>query len=289
MVTRRQLLEAGIAGGVIDRRLAQGRLKPLFRGVYLVGPLLLPIAREMAACLACGPSAVVSHRTAATLWGMVERRSSREIHVSVRKGHPRRPDIVIHRSKSLRSDETTVHDHVPITTPARTIYDLARNEHSRVLERAVSEAVAAGLMTSREISGLLRRYAGRPGGLPLREILGSRGPRFTRSEAEMRFLGLLERARLPVPLVNARVAGYEVDFHWPADRLVAEVDGFAYHSSRPAFERDRIRDGDLSAAGLRVVRITWRQLVDEPLAVAARLGACLSPVAIGRVRQRGPR
>ena len=277
VVTRRQLLEAGVAGGVIDRRLAAGRLKPLFRGVYLVGPVLPPIAREMAACLACGPSAVVSHRTAAALWGMVDGPRIREFHVSVRKGHPRRPGIIPHRSAALQSDETTVHERVPITTPARTVYDLVGREPARVLERAVSEAVASGLMTTGEVSGLVRRYAARPGGHLLREILGEQGPRFTRSAAEVRFLGLIERSRLPVPMVNAPVAGYEVDFYWPTDRLVVEVDGFAYHSSRQAFERDRIRDGDLSGAGLRVIRVTWRQLVDEPLAVAARLGACLTP------------
>jgi very-short-patch-repair endonuclease len=279
VVTRRQLLEAGVAAGVIDRRLAAGRMRPLFRGVYLVGPLLPRRAREMAACLACGPGAVVSHGTAATLWGMVGGPRSRDIHVSVRERCPRRAGIITHRFATLQSDEMTIHDRVPITTPARTVYDLAGNEPARVLERAVSEAVASGLMTTDDVSGLVRRYVDRRGGHLLQEILGEDGPRFTRSEAEVHFLGLLERARLPGPMVNASVAGYEVDFYWPADRLVVEVDGFAYHASRQAFERDRSRDGDLSGAGLRVIRVTWRQLVDEPLAVVARLGACLTPAA----------
>lgn len=220
---------------------------------------------------------------------MVSGPRSRDIHVSVRERHPRRPGIITHRLATLQSDETTIHERVPITTPARTIYDLSGHESARLLERAVSEAVASGLMTTEDVSGLVRRYAGRPGGHLLREVLGEHGPRFTRSAAEARFLGLLERARLPRPMVNTIVAGYEVDFYWPDDRLVVEVDGFAYHASRQAFERDRLRDGDLSGAGHRVIRVTWRQLVGEPLAVAARLGACLTPAAPARrPRQRRP-
>lgn len=287
VVTRRQLLEAGIAGGVIDRRLTSGRLKPLFRGVYLVGPLTPPIAREMAACLACGPTAVASHDTAAALWGMIEGSPTREVHVSVQKGNPRRRGIVTHRPKTLRSDETTTRKHVPITTPARTILDLARSAHSRVVRRAISNAVTSRLMTPAAASGLASLIAGRPGGPLLREVLGEHGPLFTRSEAEVRFLDLIEQAGLPVPQVNSRVAGYEVDFHWPEAGLVVEVDGFAYHSSPRDFEQDRIRDGDLTGAGLRVIRVTWRQLTTAPLAVAARLGACLAP-SLGRVR-RGDR
>lgn len=287
VVTRRQLREAGITGGVIDRRLAAGRLKPLFQGVYLVGPLMPPGAREMAACLACGPTAVASHGTAAALWGMIERSPTQEIHVSVRKGNPRRPGIVTHRSTTLQSNETTTRKRVPITTPARTVLDLARSAHSRVLRHAISHAVASRLVTPEMVSELASHVAGRPGGPLLREVLGEHGPLFTRSEAEVRFLDLIEQAGLPVPLVNHRVAGYEVDFHWPAAGLVVEVDGFAYHSSRRAFEQDRIRDGDLTGAGLRVIRVTWRQLADEPLAVAARLGACLIP-SFGRLRAITP-
>jgi hypothetical protein len=141
-------------------------------------------------------------------------------------------------------------------------------------------------MTPAAASGLASLIAGRPGGPLLREVLGEHGPLFTRSEAEVRFLGLIERAGLPVPQVNSRVAGYEVDFHWPEAGLVVEVDGFAYHSSARVFEQDRIRDGDLTGAGLRVIRVTWRQLTTEPLAVAARLGACLAP-SLGRVRRGG--
>ncbi|MEX2470927.1 MAG: type IV toxin-antitoxin system AbiEi family antitoxin domain-containing protein, partial [Gemmatimonadota bacterium] len=279
VVTRRQLMDAGIAPGVIDRRVKSGRLKRLHRGVYLVGPLLPALGREMAACLACGPSAVLSHRSAAVVWGLLASGRQRAVDISVRRGSPRRPGIVTHRPTRLAPDETTVLEEIPITTPGRTIYDLARTVRGRAFERAVSQVLASGRMTPEALTALAPRYAGRPGGRRFLEALGEDGPRFTRSEAEARFLRLLDRARIPPPLINRVIAGYEVDFHWPAHRLVVEIDGFAYHASRRSFERDRVRDADLSGAGHRVVRITWRQLSREPLVVAARLGALLGASA----------
>lgn len=276
VVTRRQLLDAGLSKGMIDRRLGSGRLKRLHRGVYLVGPVLPPLALEMAACLACGPAAVLSHRSAAGVWGFVKAGRRRTMDVSIRPGGgTRRPGIVTHRPEGMEPDETTVLDGVPITTPARTLYDLARMLRPRALERAVSQALASGRITPDELMVVGRRYRGRPGGRRLVEALGEDGPHLTRSEAEARFLRLVRRARLPPPLVNQVVTGYEVDFHWPKEGLVVEVDGFAYHGSRRSFEGDRARDADLSRSGLRVVRVTWKQLVNEPFVLAARLGALL--------------
>lgn len=276
VVTRRQLLGAGVSRGVIDRRLRSERLRPLHRGVYLVGPILPPLAREMAACLACGPTAVLSHRSAAAVWGFVRPGRRRAFDVSIRPGGgTRRPGIAIHRPEGVEADERTVFEGVPITTPARTLYDVARMLRPKALERAISEALACGRITPEELVAVGRRYAGRPGGRRLVEALGEDGPRLTRSEAEARFLRLLRRAGLPLPLVNRVVAGYEVDFHWPKKGLVVEVDGFAYHGSRRSFEGDRARDADLSRSGLRVVRVTWKQLVNEPFVLAAHLGALL--------------
>lgn len=276
VVTRQQLLGAGVSKGTIDRRLATGRLKRLHRGVYLVGPVVPPLAFELAACLACGPGAVVSHRSAAALWGFLRARRGRTVDVSVRPGGgTRRPGIAGHRPHGVEPDETTVLEGVPITTPCRTLYDLARVLRPKLLERAVSEALACGRVTSVDMEVTARRYARRPGGRRLAAALGEDGPSLTRSEAEARFLRLARRAGLPSPRVNRVLAGYEVDFHWPDERLVVEIDGFAYHGSRRAFERDRARDADLSRAGFRVVRVTWNQLLNEPLVLAARLGALL--------------
>lgn len=277
VVTRRQLLEAGLEPGTVDRRFGAGRLRSLHRGVYLVGPVAGAHAPEMAACLACGPGAVVSHRSAAALWRMMVRpRDVRSIHVSVRGRGPRRPGVTVHRPVHLHSDEVTTCDGIPVTTPARTLYDLAGTVSPRRLERALAEALALRRATAEEIAGIAERHAGRPGSRRLARALGHSGPRLTRSEAEARFLDLVRQARLPRPKINAVVCGYEVDFHWASEGLVVEIDGFAFHSSRRAFERDRVRDGELIAAGRRVVRITWRQLVSEPLAVVARVSRALA-------------
>jgi very-short-patch-repair endonuclease len=211
------------------------------------------------------------------MWGFVRGGRSRTVDVIIRPGGgTRRPGIATHRPDGLEPDETTVFDGVPITTSGRTLYDVALITRPKALERAVSEALACGRITPEDLAAVGQRYAGRPGGRRLVEALGEDGPRFTRSEAEARFLRLLRRSGLPPPLVNEVVLGYEVDFHWPTERLVVEVDGFAYHGSRRSFEGDRARDADLSRSGLRVVRVTWRQLVREPLLLAARMGALLS-------------
>lgn len=162
--------------------------------MYLVGPLTGPLTYEMSAVLACGPGAVLSHRSAAALW-RISPAWRGPIDVTVAGSHPRsRRGVRVHRSRSL---EATRRERVPLTAPART-------------------------------------------------------------------LELVRTAGLPAPETNAHLLGYEVDFLWRAAKLVVEVDGFAYHSTREAFERDRRRDARLQAAGFRVVRFTYRQIVAEP-------------------------
>ena len=276
VVTRRQLLDAGVPPGVIERRVRGGGLTAIHRGVYRMGPVASPLAHMMAASLACGSGAVVSHRSAAELWRMLRRRPSRgTVHVTVRSGHPRRPGIIVHRREGLPLEETTDHDGIPVTAPARTLLDLGLTVRLRTFEQALAEALALRHTTESEIAAMVKRYEGRPGTRRLARALGGGGPRLTRSEAEERFFELVRKARLPWPAVNSVVVGYEVDFHWPSHELAVEIDGFAFHSSRRAFERDRVRDAELAAAGLRVVRFTWRQLMNEPLAVVARLSGAL--------------
>ncbi|HZA90581.1 MAG TPA: DUF559 domain-containing protein [Solirubrobacterales bacterium] len=279
VVTRSQLLEAGLRSGAIDWRMQAGRLRPLHRGVYLVGPVAPPLAREMAAVLAAGPRAVVSHRTAASLWQLVPSLpDGRVVDVIVvgRNPSPRR-GVRVHRVRSMGRDEVRTFKHVPITTPARTILDLAAEIPPRELEQAVAEAERRKLAEARHLLALVARYPRRHGTRALNRMLKGGGePALTRSEAEERFLALVRRAELPEPEANARLAGYEVDFLWRAARLVVEVDGFAYHSDRAAFERDRRRDAELAAGGHRVIRVTWRQIVDEPIAVAARIAQALA-------------
>jgi very-short-patch-repair endonuclease len=205
----------------------------------------------MAAALAIGEGAALSHQSAAAIWGFGRR--DREVHVTVaRRGRRSRGGIRVHQTLSL---DAAVHNGLPLTTPARTLTDLGRLLTSDELDRATEQAHILGLV------------------IPDCE---DRFPEFTRSEAERRLKALCRAANLPMPRTNARVAGYEVDAFWPAQRLVVEVDGWRYHSTRQAFERDRRKDAALQVAGYRVLRITWRRLRYEPIALSAQLGALLS-------------
>jgi very-short-patch-repair endonuclease len=262
MVTTRQLAAAGIGESAVAHRVANGRLTRIFRGVYRVGPVTAPYGLEMAAVLATGGA--LSHHSAAALWGFRQPHDG-DPHVTVAGDARSRPGLQIHRSRSL---DAAVHNGLPLTTPARTLHDLAPLLPQRELDRAVEETVIRGLARLEELTTrpALRRAT----------IVE---PQLTRSEAERRLQELIRAARLPRPQTNMKVAGWEVDALWPAHKLIVEVDGFAFHGTRAAFERDRRKDAALTAAGYRVVRITWRQIVDEPHAVVALLARLLPPWA----------
>ena len=276
VVSRAQLRAAGLGRGAIAHRLAQGRLHPVHRGVYLVGHAVAPpLASEMAALLVCGEGAVVSHVSAASMWSLPCPESG-VIDVTIARRNPgARPGLRIHVVARLVRRDVRLHDRVPVTSPARTLLDLAAVIPPRDLERAVEEARVRRLVRPRQLLDVLERSPGRRGAGALRGLLDGE-PALTRSEAEIRLLGLLRAARLAPTAVNARVGRYEVDFLWRAQRLVVEVDGYAYHGTRAAFERDRARDAELHAAGHRVIRVTWRQLVGEPEAVIARIAQALA-------------
>jgi predicted transcriptional regulator of viral defense system len=165
VVTRAQLIETGIAPDLVDRRLQAGQLRTLHRGVYFVGPLLAPRARVMAATLACGASAVVSHRSAAALWQLLpDANSTGPVEVIIpQKLRRHRPGIRIHRVGTLRSDDVTRHDEIRVTTPARTLFDLAAIAPQREVERALAEALALRLTDSRGIDALLTHHERHPG------------------------------------------------------------------------------------------------------------------------------
>lgn len=260
LVTRGQLMRMGVPPDVLDRRLKTGRLRRVHRGVFLVGPLRAPHTREMAAVLACGESAVVSHRSAATVWQLLARRAGTPpVEVNVVRGDPyRRPGVRVHRIRTL------------------TIFDLASVAGLHDVERALAQAVRRDLTSRDEIVSLLAHHVRHRGTRRLRALLAQQPEAaLTRSDAESRFLALVRRAGLPIPATNVPVGGYEVDFFWREERFVVEIDGFAYHSSVAMFDSDRRRDAALAAAGVRVTRITWRQLVSEPEAVLVRLTRAL--------------
>jgi very-short-patch-repair endonuclease len=271
VVSRAQLLILGLSEGAIDHRVTVGRLHCVHRGVYRVGheaPLLF--AREAAALLACGELAVLSHFAAGAIWVLAPA-DELAVDVTVVEGDRRpRPGIRLHRS-SLSWAEVTTCRGLPVTTPVRTLADLSRSTTTAVLERAVEDARRRRLVTRKS---LLAAAARAP---RLRALLDA-GPAFTRSQAEQRMVEVIRKAGLPAPDYNVRVAGYEVDVLWREDGLVVEIDGYAYHSGRAAFERDRARDAHLMTAGLRVLRITWRQLADEPERVVALVASGLRPL-----------
>jgi very-short-patch-repair endonuclease len=235
--------------------------------------------------LACGQGAIVSHRSAAALW-CLSGSDSGDVDITVCGRCCRsRPGIRIHRVLRLDArDVRTLHG-IPLTAPARTLIDYAESARGSQLENAVEDALRRRLVRRRELLDLLERYPGRPGAPALRSVLElDGGPALTRSEAEARLLSLVRAARLPIPEANVAVGRYEVDFLWRAERVIVEVDGYAFHSSRAAFERDRRRSADLQAAGFHVLRLTWRQIVEEREALVAQIAFALTASS---VRQGG--
>lgn len=275
VVARRQLLALGLSGDAIGRRLRGDRLHALHRGVYAVGHRALrPEASWMAAVLVA-EGAVLSHRSAAALWGIAGARETR-VDVTARQSLRPRPRLRFHRAQ-LPPDEVTTEDGIRVTTPARTLLDLAAILPPHQLARAATEAEIRRLGSATSLAELVARYPRRSGVPAIRALLarGEIGRDVTKRALELRFLAFLDAHRLPRPRVNAIVDGKEVDCLWPRRRLVAELDGFATHGTRDAFERDRDRDRALLIAGYPVIRITWRQLTEDAPALATQIRALL--------------
>jgi very-short-patch-repair endonuclease len=253
VVSLAQLTAAGLHRSAVVRRTRKGLLHRIHRGVYAVGHAgLSNEGRWMAAVLASGDGAVLSHRSAAALWTIAPLPSVIEVMVPGDAGRRPRNGIRIHRSLTLLPSQTTRRAGIPVTKPSRTLEDL---------KRALPSDQFAAVLRQAEF---LR--------LPIGEELE---PDHTRSELESRFLALCRRHRLPKPEVNVRVGPFLVDFLWRSRRLVVELDGFGTHGTRSAFEADRARDIRLKLMGHDVVRFTWRQIVDGASAVAATLRTLL--------------
>ena len=272
IVTRAQLLDAGVPRNVVEYRVARGWLVKVHRGVYRFGPVVTPESVIMAACLACGRSAAASHESAARLhriWSLSKRCATPE--VSVLDCARRRPGILIHRVRRLDPRAVTRVNGIPVTTVLRTLCDLAARLTQNDLERVVAEALALRLTSLEAVERAARSRRGRPGAGKLLEAVGGGGPDRLRSALETWFLDLVRAARLPKPEVNQRLLGFEVDFLWRDARVVVETDGFGPHRSRRAFDGDRDRDGELTAAGYRVSRVTWRGMTENPGKILQRL------------------
>jgi hypothetical protein len=281
VVATRQLEALGLGRSAVSGRAASGRLHRVHRGVYAVGyRRLTERGRSMAAVLACGPQAVLSHRDAAALLGLrTDHRAQIDV-TAPRTGARKRAGIDLHVSATLRPQDVTIHDGIPSTSVARTLLDLADVVDRRGVERAVEQAEVLGLFDLGGVRDMLDRAGPRRGVGVLRAVIGHwTGSSVTASELEERFLEICRKAALPQPAVNAWLTlpgeAIKADFLWRHERLVVETDGRAIHATRAAFERDRLRDQRLTLAGYTVVRFTWQQVTREPAAVANTVGALL--------------
>jgi very-short-patch-repair endonuclease len=250
IVTFAQLVDLGLHPRAISRRVAAGRLHPVYRGVYAVGHAALSSeGRWFAAVAACGDGAVLSHGSAAELWRMLPVTTG-PVHVTVpgSGGRARRAGLLIHRAPSLPPANTTRRNGIRVTKPARTLTDLRRTEPAALVRRARRQAAYLGL------------------------FLGSQGEVMRdRSELERRMLWVCRHHRLPLPEVNVPIGPLTVDFLWRKQLLVVETDGWEAHRGRQAFEDDRERDAYLRLQGSEVLRFSWRQVFDDPKSVVAVL------------------
>jgi very-short-patch-repair endonuclease/predicted transcriptional regulator of viral defense system len=274
VVATRQLAALGLSQRAVSHRAAAGRLHRVHRGVYAVGhPVLTVNGRRMAAVLAAGLGAALSHASAAALWEIRPTSATRiDVSVPSAAGRGERPGLRIHRAAQLRGDEITVQQGIRVTTVARTLLDLAATLRPRALERALDEAEIRQLYDRTSLDALARAHAGERGAGALSQALDQDAdPTLTDSELEELMLALCDECDLPRPKSRAWVAGLRVDFLFAASRLVVETDGYRYHRTRRAFERDRERDAILARAGYRVLRFTHRQLTREPGLVGATI------------------
>jgi hypothetical protein len=275
VISRQQLNGLGVQRGAISHRIKQGRLHPIHTGVYLLGHRRLSQrGLWLAAVLACGEGALLSHGSAAALWGLV--RSKGPVDVTSSHGRTGREGIRLHQARIL-PDERAERDRIPVTSVARTIFDYAEVVDERRLERAWEETDRLNLLRLQEVERVCERGRGRRSLKPIHRLLAEAlAPTQTRSPLEDRFAAFCREHGLPPPATNVLVLGREVDVLWPKEQLVVELDGFAFHRHRAAFERDRTRDAALQATGYRVIRLTHRRLKDAPAAVANELRRLLA-------------
>ena len=266
VVSLLQLLAAGLDHDAIAYRRRVGRLHLLHRGVYAVGHRPpSPLATAMAAVLACGPEAALSHRSAGALWRILPRwHAPTEVTTPTKRAHP---GIHVHRSRKI---DATTHYGIRVTTPARTLVDLADVLNPKQLTRALNEAQVQRLTTPAELATLFTRYPGRR----TSQLTPERGA--TRSTLEDDFIRFLKRHRLPLPELNQQIAGHEVDAVYREHHLVIELDSRQFHTTTQAFEQDRDRDADLLNAGFPTLRITDRRLKHHPTPEAQRLRQILN-------------
>ena len=272
-LTRRQLLSCRLTPGAIAYRQRSGRLVRVHQGVYSLGPPRLdPPAQAAAAVLACSPGATLSHSSAAFLWGLMKAWTAPPEVTTTRDR--RHQGITVHVSTTLAGRDVRTHLGIRMTSAARALLEIAPRLSTRERTRAYSDARHARRLYPAELAEILTRLPRHPGAIFLRPLVEDRaGP--TRSDFEDAFRAFVTRFGLPEPLINARVAGYEVDALFPRHNVIVELDSWEFHQGHPSFESDRDRDAAL-LAGYVTVRITWERLMGQSEREAERLHAILA-------------
>lgn len=272
IVTRRQLLDLGFGKRSVEHRVERGRLHPICRGVYAVGwPQLTRERRWMAAVLAGGPGAALSHRSAAALWGIVATEGD-AIAVSVRRSaFLRRPGLAIHKRPGLSESDLARLNWIPVTKPALTMIDLATELSLPQLERAVNDADKRDVIQVGPLRAALDGYAGVPGVRVLRTLIDRLTFQLSDSELEVRLRPIAHAAGLPRPRSKQWVNGFEVDFYWPELGLIVETDGARFHRTPTAQTRDARRDRAHLLAGMSALRFTHYEIRYEPSTVREAL------------------
>jgi hypothetical protein len=296
VLTRELLLSLGLNTSSITARVRDGRLHRLYRGVYsTIPPSMMRVeAQRVAVVLACGPDAVLSHESAGAFWGMRPHRGTFwSVSIPGNRGRTL-PGVRVHQMK-LEPEDVVFVDGIWVTTPARTLLDLAEvlPTPAAHLPRAIERLEELRLFDLRAIDATMARSPGRRGLRPLADALELHRPGIvTRSGLERMALDLVAAAGLPAPAAHAGVAGIdgEVDLLWAEHGVVVEIDSARYHSGRRAFERDRRKSAELTARGYRVIRVTDRQLTMEPAWVAERIRTLLAMASAHRtIPPPGPR
>lgn len=268
-ITRQQLIDLAVGAEAIKHRVRTGRLHRVHLGVYALGrPPQSALEHAAAAVLACGPGAALSHLSALALWGLRGRWPPR---FDVTVARDRRPKAIrVHRPVGLIGRDFRRHLRIRVTSPARTLLDCAPLLDDKALARAVNDARLSNHLRLSQLADVIERSPNHPGRIrlaPLADPAG--GP--TRSQFEDAFPAFCAAHRLPPPLMSTKVCGYEVDALFGGEKLIVELDGWKYHSTRRAFESDRNRDADMLAAGYGTVRITWERLMGASAKEAGRL------------------
>ncbi|MDQ3729329.1 MAG: type IV toxin-antitoxin system AbiEi family antitoxin domain-containing protein [Actinomycetota bacterium] len=286
VISLEQLLECGLSPAAVGRRVRQGRLHRIHAGVFAVGrPTLTLEGRWMAAILAGGNGALLSEATAVACYDLSAFPGS-SIHITIpRRGGHGRDGIVFHRPRVLHEADIAEHDGFPVTSIARTLLDICATRRAHDVQRCYERAEKLRLLDMNALHEILERCRGHRGIGQLRRLaaydptLAAR----TRSELEMLFLDICRRAELPMPSVNVVVEGFEVDAYWAAAKLVVELDGYAFHSDRAQFERDRLKIARLKVAGIDVVPFTHAQVTREPVWVERTVRKLLEDRQAARV------